>query len=490
MVGVKSGTKIFAMLGYILSFCLALILIAVSTLSIQLAVLAWVRVSRARPALPIVPLRDEELPHVLVQLPVCNEGYLALRVAAAASVLDWPADRLTIQLLDDGDSENHDALAAAVRAGAPPGRNIQILRRGSRDGFKAGNLAFGLKHSCAPYVAIFDADFVPPPDFLRRSVPALLADNGLAFVQARWSHANRDANWLTRVQGLLLDSHFAVEQEARFRAGVPISFNGSAGVWSRTAIEQAGGWTGDTLTEDLDLSMRCMMRDWRGAMISDLVVPGELPPTAAAWRSQQARWTKGHAQCARKLLPMVWASVMPLWKKVAMTVQMCQFAFYTLAFTSAAISLFMMSVGLPPYPAVAILGLIVTFLGLSCSIGYLWLGQRMLGREHEKKLYRALVLAVVFPSGLILANTRATFEAFFSTRMDFIRTLRAGEIRAGGWRGAPELMVGIFVAAIALAESANWSALFFVFAVSGLVSIGGMGAVTGQPVRPRITPGE
>ena len=148
--------------------------------------------------------------------------------------------------------------------------------------------------------------------------------------------------------------------------------------------------------------------------------------------------------------------------------------------------------GPSPYPAVAILGLIVTFLGLSCSVGYLWLGQRMLGQEHGKKLYRALVLAVVFPSGLILANTRATFEAFFSTRMDFTRTLRAGEIHAGGWRGAPELMVGVFVAAVALAESANWSALFFVFAVSGLVSIGAMGATSGmgEPVRQRITPGE
>jgi cellulose synthase/poly-beta-1,6-N-acetylglucosamine synthase-like glycosyltransferase len=478
--------------GYILSSCLALILIAVSTLSIQLAVLAWVRVSRARPLLPMAKLRDEEAPHVLVQLPVCNEGPLALRVAAAACRLDWPRDRLAIQLLDDGDSETHAALTAEVKAFIPAGVNLQILRRGGREGFKAGNLAFGLHHSDAPYVAIFDADFVPPPDFLRRTVPALVADNGLAFVQARWGHNNRNLNWLTRVQGLLLDSHFAVEQEARFRTGLPMSFNGSAGVWNRAAIETCGGWTGDTLTEDLDLSMRCVMKGWRGAMVSDLVVPGELPQTAAAWRAQQARWTKGHAQCARKLLPMVWASAMPLWKKVAMTLQMCQFAFYTLAFASATISLFMMSVGLPPYPAVAILGLVVTFLGLSCSVGYLWLGQRMLGQEHEKKLHRALVLAVVFPSGLILANTRATFEAFFSTRMDFTRTLRAGEIHVGGWRGAPELMVGIFVAAIALAESANWSALFFVFAVSGLVSIGGMGAASGVgvPVRQRITPGE
>jgi cellulose synthase/poly-beta-1,6-N-acetylglucosamine synthase-like glycosyltransferase len=459
-------------------------------LSVQLATLAWVRVSRPAPKVPMAVLPDSELPQVLVQLPVCNEGYLALRVAAAACALDWPRDRLVIQILDDGTEENHAALAAGLLELAPEGVNLQLLRRGDRKGFKAGNLAFGLSHCAAPYVAIFDADFVPAPDFLHRTVPALVADDGLCFVQARWGHNNRNLNWLTRVQGLLLDSHFAVEQEARFRAQFPISFNGSAGVWNRTAIEQGGGWTGDTLTEDLDLSMRCMMQGWRGAMVSDLVVPGELPQTAAAWRAQQARWTKGHAQVARKLLPMVWGSPMPLWKKTAMTLQMCQFAFYTLAFTSAAISLFMMSVGLPPYPAVAILGLIVTFLGLSCSVGYLWLGQRMLGRERERKLFPALLLAVMFPSGLILANTRATFEAFFSTRMDFTRTLRAGEIHSGGWRGVPELMVGVFVAAVALAESANWSALFFVFAVSGLVSIGAMGAAGQKPVRQRITPGE
>jgi cellulose synthase/poly-beta-1,6-N-acetylglucosamine synthase-like glycosyltransferase len=284
-----------------------------------------------------------------------------------------------------------------------------------------------------------------------------------------------------------------VEQEARWRAGLPLSFNGSAGVWNRTAIEQGGGWTGDTLTEDLDLSMRCMMQGWRGAMVSDLVVPGELPQTAAAWRAQQARWTKGHAQVARKLLPQIWSSAMPVWKKAAMTLQMCQFAFYMLAFFSAVISLTLMYMGVVYYPGVAWLGLLVTALGICSSIGYLFLGQRMLGRHHESKLVPSLLLAVVFPSGLILANTWATLEAFFSTRMDFIRTLRAGEIVKGGWRGAPELIVGLFVAILAVAES-NWSALFFVFAVSGLVSIGTMGATNAlmpRPVRRSIsTPAE
>lgn len=477
-------------LSIFLQSALCLILISVCSLSVQLAGLAWVRVFRKSPKLAVAKVADADLPHVLVQLPVCNEGHLAVRVAAAAARMDWPKDRLTIQLLDDGDGEGHDALAASVRAVVPDDINFHILRRGDRKGFKAGNLAFGLAHSDAPFVAVLDADFVPPADFLRRTVPVLIADSGLAFVQSRWGHANRAANWLTRVQGLLLDSHFAVEQEARFRASLPLSFNGSAGVWNRVAIEQGGGWTGDTLTEDLDLSMRCMMQGWRGAMVSDLVVPGELPQTAAAWRAQQARWTKGHAQVARKLLPKLWASALPVWKKAAMTMQMCQFGFYTLAFASAVISLTLMYMGVVYYPGVAWLGLMVTALGICSSIGYLFLGQRMLGRHHEARLVPSLLLAVVFPSGLILANTRATFEAFFSNRMDFNRTTRVGEIQKGGWRGAPELIVGLLLPAFAFAES-NWNALFFFFAVSGLVSIGAMGAA-GAPkqARQQITPGE
>jgi cellulose synthase/poly-beta-1,6-N-acetylglucosamine synthase-like glycosyltransferase len=476
-------------LSQFLQFALCIVLIAVCALSVQLAGLAWVRLFRKSPILKRAELDDTELPHVLVQLPVCDEGPLAVRVAASAARMDWPRDRLTIQLLDDGDGSRHEQLAADVRAVAPEGVNVHILQRGDRKGFKAGNLAFGLVHSDAPFVAVLDADFVPPADFLRRTVPVLLADSGLAFVQSRWGHANRSANWLTRVQGVLLDAHFSVEQEARFRAGLPLSFNGSAGVWNRTAIEQGGGWTGDTLTEDLDLSMRCMMQGWRGAMVSDLVVPGELPQTAAAWRAQQARWTKGHAQVARKLLPVIWSAAMPVWKKAAMTLQMCQFSFYTLAFTSAAISLTLMGMALPYYPGVNWFGLLATALGIFSSIGYLYLGQRMLGREQESKLMPTLLLAVVFPSGLILANTRATFDAFFSSRMDFNRTTRVGEIQKGGWRGIPELVVGVVLPVYAFAES-NWSALFFFFAVSGLVSIGTMGAIAPRAVRQPITPGE
>ena len=480
-------------LSLILQCGLAVVLVLLALLSAQLVMLGYFRLFRPSPRLRRPDLPDEALPNVLVQLPVRNEGALALRVAAAACRLNWPRGKLEIQVLDDGNAENHEDLKRAVMALAREGVNLSVLRRGERTGFKAGNLAFGLAHSEAPFVAVFDADFEPAPDFLHRTVPALIADSGLCFVQTRWGHANREKNWLTRAQGMLLDAHFAVEQDARFRAGLPISFNGTAGVWRREAIEDAGGWTGDTLTEDLDLSIRCVLKGWRGAFAADVVVPGELPETAAAWRAQQGRWTKGHAQCARKLLPIVWTSRLPLWMKAALTLQMCQFAFYTLAFVSAAISLTLMYMAAVYLHSVATLGLTVTAIGLTGSMAYLWLGQKLLGRDRAIGLHRSLLLAMVFPSGLVLANTRATWEAFFSTEMNFNRTLRAGERYVGGWRGGPELIVGLLLPVFAFAESA-WSAPFFAFAVAGLVSIGGMGfsgAIPQDARAPRrITPGE
>jgi cellulose synthase/poly-beta-1,6-N-acetylglucosamine synthase-like glycosyltransferase len=471
-------------LSLVLQCLLAGVLCIIAALSLQLVVLGWFRLFREKPRVRMPLLPDAALPRVLVQLPVCDEGPLAVRVAAAASRMDWPRDKLEIQVLDDGRVGDPGELVRNIMSVVPEGVNLKVLRRNERSGFKAGNLAFGLNHCDAPYVAIFDADFVPPTDFLRRTVPALVADTGLAFVQARWGHANRTKNWLTRAQGMLLDAHFAVEQEGRFRAGLPMSFNGTAGVWSRKAIDDGGGWTGDTLTEDLDLSMRCVMRGWRSAMLSDIEVPGELPETAAAWRAQQARWNKGHAQTAVKLLPQIWASAMPLWKKAAMTLQMGQFAFFALAFASAAISLTLMYMDVVYLLSVSLLGLSVSALGLVASAGYLYLGQLVLGRERLPCIARSIILAVVFPSGLILANTRATLEAFFSSEMTFHRTLRSGERYAGGWRGGPELVIGLLLPIFAFSEQ-SWSALFFFFAVTGLVSIGAMGLTGSANALPR-----
>ncbi len=477
------------LLSLILQGALACILVLLALLSLQLAVLALIRHFAPPRAVRLPDLPDEALPEVLVQLPVCDEGNLPVRIAAAAARLDWPADRLHIQVLDDGPAEHHEALARAIYHEVPKGICVSVLRRGERRGFKAGNLAFGLNHSQAPYVAIFDADFVPPSDFLRRTVPALMADPELAFVQARWGHANRFRNWLTRVQGVLLDSHFAVEQEARFRAGLPIAFNGTAGVWRRDAIDDAGGWSGDTLTEDLDLSLRAALRGWRAAMISDLEAPGELPETAAAWRAQQARWTKGHVQVALKLFPEIWGSAMPLWKKALVSLQICQCAFYSLAAASAVISLILMWMGVIYLPTVAALGSLVTVLGLGASLSYLYTGQVKLRRGRTSKLFRSIILAIVFPSGLIIANARATFEALANKQTVFARTPKAGAMIAGGWRGIPELAAGVVLPAFAFTEQA-WSAPFFVFAVSGLISIGFMGWNNAAAAVRKIVPGE
>jgi cellulose synthase/poly-beta-1,6-N-acetylglucosamine synthase-like glycosyltransferase len=236
--------------------------------------------------------------------------------------------------------------------------------------------------------------------------------------------------------------------------------------------------------------MRCALKGWRAALVSDLEVPGELPETAAAWRAPQARWTKGHAQCARKLLPMIWASNFPLWMKAVVSFQICQFGFYTLACISAAISLTLMYMGVRYVPSVAMLGLAVTFLGIGASIGYLYLGQAMLARDRKFAITRSIFLALVFPSGLILSNTRATFDAFFGTQMVFTRTLRPHEIYRGGWRGGPELLIGFLLPMFAFWEQA-WSAPFFLFAVAGLVSIGAMGfSGASAPATRDIAPGE
>jgi cellulose synthase/poly-beta-1,6-N-acetylglucosamine synthase-like glycosyltransferase len=471
-------------LSLVLQCLLAGVLVLLALLSAQLAALGFVRHFRAEPRLRSPSLPDEALPDVLVQLPVRDEGALAVRVASAASHLDWPRDKLHIQVLDDGRTSDHEALARTIKSVISEDVHLDVLHRGECTGFKAGNLAFGLTHSDAPYVAIFDADFVPPTDFLRRTVPPLVADSGLAFVQARWGHNNRGRNWLTRVQGVLLDAHFAVEQEGRTRAGLPISFNGTAGVWRREAIDNGGGWTGDTLTEDLDLSMRCALKGWRAGLLPDLEVPGELPETAAGWRAQQARWNKGHAQCARKLLPQIWRSDFPLWKKLIVSFQICQFAFFVLALASAVISITLMAMGVVYIQSIAMLGLSVSALGLVCSLGYLYLGQVILGRETAPYLARTLVLGIVFPSGLILSNARATFEAFFGGKMVFTRTLRAGERYVGGWRGGPELVAGVLLPIFAFAEQA-WSAPFFIFVVSGLVSMGAMGLSGSVPAPAR-----
>jgi cellulose synthase/poly-beta-1,6-N-acetylglucosamine synthase-like glycosyltransferase len=258
-------------------------------------------------ALLSLPLpADRELPSVLVQIPTFNEGALVTRILGAVAALDWPRDKLHIQVLDDSTDESAELARLAVEDYRRRGHDVVLLHRHDRSGFKAGALKVGLARSNAPFVAMFDADYLPQPDFLRRCLPALVHNPDAAFVQARCGFLNSEDNWLTRAQRTVMNCHLTVEQATRSWAGQILPFNGTCGVWRRAAIDQAGGWQGDTLTEDLDLSYRTQLLGWRAFYLSSVVVPGELPQTFAAWRKQQLRWNTGFAQNAYKLLPVIW----------------------------------------------------------------------------------------------------------------------------------------------------------------------------------------
>jgi cellulose synthase/poly-beta-1,6-N-acetylglucosamine synthase-like glycosyltransferase len=257
---------------------------------------------------------EDELPAVLVQIPTFNEGRLVRRVLDSVVSLDWPRDRLQIQLLDDSTDASAEIAQATIAEFRLRGHDVALIQRAHRAGFKAGALEAGLACSSQPFVAVFDADYVPSPDFLRLCLRPLLDDPHLAFVQARCDFLNARENRVTHAQQVILESHFAVEQPTRCWAGQFLPFNGTGGVWRRAAIEAAGGWHGDTLTEDLDLSYRAQMRGWRALYLVSVAVPGELPDSLASWGMQQCRWNKGFAQTTRKLLPSICRSRLP-WRR-------------------------------------------------------------------------------------------------------------------------------------------------------------------------------
>ncbi len=247
------------------------------------------------------------LPVVTVQLPVYNEAAVVERAVDAACRLDWPRDRLEVQVLDDSDDGSARLAARRVRAWRRRGVDVRHLRRESREGYKAGALAHGAARARGDLFLVLDADFVPPRDLVRRLAPAF-REPEVGFVQAAWDHLNRDESWLTRAQAVLLDAHFAVEHAARHRSGLFFNFNGTAGMWRRACLEEVGGWSGATLTEDLELSYRAQMAGWRGVYRDDVRAPAELPGTLRALEVQQERWTRGGMQTARRVLPDLWRS--------------------------------------------------------------------------------------------------------------------------------------------------------------------------------------
>ncbi len=260
-------------------------------------------------------------PCVSVQIPLYNEPRVAARIIDAAAGLDWPTDRLEIQVLDDSDDETRQIVDLRSAYWRKRGISVRVLRRKTREGFKAGALAAGLNRAAGQYIAVFDSDFVPPADYLKRTLP-FFSKPEVGMVQTRWGFLNADDSWLTRLQALLLAPHFSIEHQVRCSRGLFFNFNGTAGVWRRKAIISAGGWQSDTLTEDLDLSYRAQLKGWRFVYLDQVEVPSELPVRLADFRSQQARWGTGSIQTARKLLFSLFRSRLPARVKIEAAVHL------------------------------------------------------------------------------------------------------------------------------------------------------------------------
>ncbi|HEV3052032.1 MAG TPA: glycosyltransferase, partial [Longimicrobium sp.] len=293
--------------GVLVAYVACLIFLFVFSLG-QLQLLLIHRRAADAPAHPVAD--GGALPRVTIQLPVYNEQYVVRRLLQAVAAIQYPAALLDIQLLDDSTDETTKIAAGIIRRMRAAGVPITHVRRGTREGFKAGALAHGLAQARGELIAVFDADFVPAPDFLHRAVPPF-ADPRVGAVQARWDHLNREQSAITRIQAFLLDLHFGLEQPARDRGGLFLNFNGTAGVWRRSAIAAAGGWSAATLTEDIDLSYRAQLAGWKLVYLDAYPCPGELPADMSGLRSQQYRWIKGGAQNARLHLARVARSGFP-----------------------------------------------------------------------------------------------------------------------------------------------------------------------------------
>jgi cellulose synthase/poly-beta-1,6-N-acetylglucosamine synthase-like glycosyltransferase len=382
---------------------------------------------------PLPPYR--ELPHVVVQVTVCNDGALVERAIGSAVRLDWPRDKLHIQICDDSDDTTTEIARAAVAPLAASGFDIAVLRRHDRTDFKAGNLREAMAKSPHQFFAIFDVDYMPPPDFLRRAMVPLIADPSLGFVQARWDFLNADENALTRAQAIALDNHHAVEQATRSWAGHPFTFNGTCGIWRRTAIEAGGGWRGDTLAEDLDLSYRAWLKGWRGMFLTSVSVPGELPANRAHWVRQQNRWTTGFGQVARTMIPAVLRD--PRLDRSARTAALLHLATawwgapVTFLMIAAMIGAAVLEPTWLPVLGVVLLGLIVAahaVLFVSFRVANRFLRGRAvpLGRFTADFFYISL-LGIY----LALVNALAYWRVITGRQTHFERTPKQGSVRIG-----------------------------------------------------------
>ncbi len=434
---------------------------------------------------PPEPLRDE--PSVTVQLPIYNEFYVVDRLISSACALDWPRDRLEIQVLDDSTDETQLRASRLVQRYQEAGVNIRYLHRAQRVGYKAGALEAGLHCAQGKFIAIFDADFIPPPDFLRNTIPYFQYER-VGFVQTRWGHLNDSFSILTRLQSIVIDAHFLVDQVARNRGGFFMNFNGTAGVWRRQTIIEAGGWQHDTVAEDLDLSYRAQLLGWEAVYLPDVVTYAELPVTAAAYRCQQRRWAAGGFACAIKLLPRVMRAPLSLGTKFQASLHLFGYGSH-----AALLLLFLMQplltalgiVEATHKSALAPLLLLFTTVPALAPLAYFGYAQHRATGCFLTRVPRILG-ATVLGAAIMTTTTMAMLRVLFSKHLVFERTPKYGIAGATEtWYGKryvpsadPVLGIEILIASSSLISvvyavlARNWASLFFTtYMLTGLLMI-------------------
>lgn len=376
----------------------------------------------------------ERWPTVLVQVPVYNERAVVARVLEAVERLDYPRELLRVQVLDDSTDETVEICSRLVGDAKGRGLSIEHVRRPNRDGFKAGALANGLARDDSEYVAIFDADFRPAPDFLRKTVP-YFADPKVGLVQARWEHTNLERNLLTRLQSFFIDGHFIIEHTFRHRTGRFFNFNGTAGVWRRSCIDDAGGWSSSSITEDTEISFRAQIKGWQFVYLRDLTVPAEIPADVDAWKSQQHRWAKGYTEILRQHRGLIWRAAIPLRAKIEATLMLSNhFAF-----------LFMGALTILHLPIVLVrstfragaflngLDFVSINLVILAFFGFYAQSQWDAGRFRLRRLL-LLPLAIGLGMALMVNSSRAVLEALFGVKTGFVRTPKEGERGAASYK--------------------------------------------------------
>jgi len=374
------------------------------------------------------PILGHVYPKVTIQLPIYNERAVVGRLIKTVAALDWPREKLEIQVLDDSSDDTTSLAAAEVNRLRSQGCDVHHIRRAERIGYKAGALEHGLKTASGAFMAVFDADNLPRPDFLIKMM-GHFNDPKIGMVQARWSFLNREESLLCRAQALFLDAHFYVEQAARCRGRLFMNFNGTAGIWRRQAIESAGGWQADTLTEDLDLSYRAQMAGWRMVLAEEVDVPTELPSSIRAFKTQQFRWAKGAFESGIKLLPELLRSAIPVRLKLA--------AFFHLTQKTVSVALLLLSVMLVPALYLRLEGGMWKVLALDLPIFIAGTGSMSLfyglayKRERKNRSWRSSLLLPLLTSlgvGLAVNNSLAILSAVIGRHNQFVRTPKAGSV--------------------------------------------------------------